>query len=113
MQKVIKTCRLIGHRLPKRSFDHGHDGSFYACHAEKQLIPFSLSKHCFFCDEITDPKDGSIGDLNHVQPPVSLRRSTILVGTAVCKDCSAFARKVEHVFGLVLRLENCEGNIRA
>lgn len=72
MQKMIKTYRLIGHRLPKSSFDYGHDGSFYACYAERQLMAFSLSKHCFFDDGITGPKARTIRHSNHVQPPVSL-----------------------------------------
>lgn len=112
VEEVFRICRMIGHNLPSHVCDQGRPGSFNACHAEKQLIAFFLSKHCFLGDEVTDPDDDSLRTLYLAQPPVSLQKATILVSTAVCNDCDDFARKVESALGLTLHLEHREGNMR-
>ncbi|EUC27105.1 hypothetical protein COCCADRAFT_42064 [Bipolaris zeicola 26-R-13] len=42
-KRVFEFSRIVGHNLKHHEYDHlGRKGSFYACHAEKQLMAFSL-----------------------------------------------------------------------
>ena len=107
---IFRICRVIGHRFPSDSRGQGRPGSFNVCHVGKQLIAFFLSKDCFLNKEI---ENRSPRDLYYARPSVSLQAATIPVSTAVCNDRDVSARKIEHKFGLPLRLEHREGNIRA
>ncbi|KAL4899114.1 hypothetical protein BDW74DRAFT_171787 [Aspergillus multicolor] len=54
---VFYISELVVHRLPPHPCDHGRDGQFYACHAEKQLIAYFIDRHVFLPrDGIPDPK---------------------------------------------------------
>lgn len=44
---VRQICRYIGHDLAPHVHDRGQPGQFHACHAEKQLIAYFVSKHVF------------------------------------------------------------------
>jgi len=44
---VRQLCGYIGHDLPPHKHDRGQPGQFHACHAEKQLIAYFVSRHVF------------------------------------------------------------------
>ena len=58
--EVRRLCEIIGYDLVPDNYDQGKPGRYYACHAEKQLITFFVSKHLFLPHKIED----SMADLN-------------------------------------------------
>lgn len=53
-EDVFRICKLVGHSLPGHRHDRGVHGRYNACHAEKQLLAYFLSKHVFLPDELID-----------------------------------------------------------
>lgn len=112
-EEVFRICRLVGHQLTARSgCDQGRTGWFSACHAEKQLVAYLLSKHTFSDDETLEgaenehgnrPTAPALRELYLAQPPVSLRTATILVSRKECLDCVDFISAVETHFNLTIR----------
>jgi hypothetical protein len=113
-EEVFRICRLIGYELPPDSqYDKGRDGNYNACHAEKQLVAYFLSKHVFLADETAVEEEvdlwdyegnwrrkTNLRDLFLARPPASLQRATILVSTKICPSCIRFIEKVEEFFRL-------------
>ncbi|UKZ63282.1 uncharacterized protein TrAtP1_004510 [Trichoderma atroviride] len=111
--EVLYLCQITGHVLPEDGHDQGIPGQFYACHAEKQLIAYLVSRHVFL------PRDTDNGDfgmarlrldddclekkvreLVDIEPPQRLRNAVILVSRRVCGDCCAFVDVVNEALGL-------------
>lgn len=99
--------------LPAHGHDQGIPGQFYACHAEKQLIAYLVSRHLFLpCD--TDDEDFGMARLRlddeclekkvrglvEIEPAERLRKAVIFVSRRVCGDCCAFVDVVNEALGL-------------
>lgn len=112
-EEVFRICRLIEHQLPPSAeSDRGRPGMFFASHAEKQLVAYLLSKHVFLDDESSETAQDEVGSrtittylqgLSLAQPPVSLRKATILVSRKMCSDCEKFVAAVEARLKLRIR----------
>ncbi|KAL7931817.1 hypothetical protein V8C35DRAFT_308643 [Trichoderma chlorosporum] len=116
--EVFYLCQIIGHELPVvDKHDRGKPGLYHACHAEKQLIAYLVSKHVFLPCDVGNGDFGLSGlsldklqerqraqerlkDLMNAQPPARLEHAVILVSRAVCDDCGDFIRRVKSVFSL-------------
>lgn len=136
--EVIRIAEIIGHILqPDERRDRGVPGQFYACHAEKQLIAYFISRHVFLEPEIRAPKKrrytmdpqylttkdlveafrrkaelesdegGPLRQLATAMPPVMLKQATILVSSPPCQDCTLFKDLVNLSLGLNIPLLNC------
>ncbi|KAI4285965.1 MAG: hypothetical protein L6R38_000258 [Xanthoria sp. 2 TBL-2021] len=119
--EVIRIANIVGHALAHDKKDNGIPGRFYACHAEKQLIAYFISRHVFLETEIRTPKKafeylnsyyctqseleeatrrgeyeegGTLHDLAATKPPVSLKQASILVSSPPCSDCVCFTRTI-------------------
>lgn len=120
-EEVFHLCQIVKHKLPTDGRDRGTPGQFCACHAEKQLIAYFVSRHVFLPHE-TDIGDfgmsslsldasrnnqgnkGSLTELRDIQPPQRLEEAVILASRAVCDDCSDFVKKVNTELGLKIEL---------
>ncbi len=66
VERVFQIATLINHPLPAHGCDEeGRTGSYFACHAEKQLLAFMLWNHTSLL--ISDPADRA--DLKQCEPP--------------------------------------------
>ncbi|KLU87926.1 hypothetical protein MAPG_06916 [Magnaporthiopsis poae ATCC 64411] len=115
---VAKLCQVVGHRLEPSGYDQGRPGRYHACHAEKQLIAYLVSRHRFLPNELSDSEglpDLSLLNLAdernepraEVGPPVRLTRATIMVCRPVCHDCRLFVALVNTFFGLEISVIEC------
>ncbi|RGP68721.1 hypothetical protein FSPOR_5192 [Fusarium sporotrichioides] len=103
--EVFRLCQLVGHQLPADAKDQGRHGQFNACHAEKQLTAYFISKHVFLSgnsamDDFgmsslsldTSQRDWELQDrldeLRKVIPPEKLQRGTILVSRTHGRVCT-------------------------
>ncbi|KFA55974.1 hypothetical protein S40293_04040 [Stachybotrys chartarum IBT 40293] len=119
--EVLHLCQIVGHNLPADSYDQGVPGRFYACHAEKQLTAYFVSKHIFLDHEVDVDDLGmsslsldesptcsrhkdTLTKLQRIQPPQRLQNATILASRAVCDDCNGFIRRVNMAFTLNIQL---------
>ena len=120
--EVRRLYEIIGYDLAPHEYDQGEPGRYHACHAEKQLIAFFVSKHLFLPHEIEDSiadlnlnelsneeyeqleKERAhrreLSDLKSSEPAISLQKATILVCRPICSDCNLFAEQVNRVLGL-------------
>ncbi|PON27343.1 hypothetical protein TGAM01_v203724 [Trichoderma gamsii] len=111
--EVFYLCQITGHGLPRHEYDRGKPGRFYACHAEKQLIAYLVSRHVFLpCGAdgedfgmsrlSLDDEDLQIKvrELADIEPPQRLRNAVILVSRRMCSDCCAFVDVVNKALGL-------------
>ncbi|RLN57735.1 hypothetical protein BBJ28_00019699 [Nothophytophthora sp. Chile5] len=133
-QSVTKIASIIGHPLPVSSQDHDEPGQCSANHAEKQLIAYFIDKHQFLPGDVmseneqndlrwrgeygygeSDDEDDEDGEdkarrvltqLKRVEPPVCLKRATVLSTTAACLDCETFCRRVNAYFSLDLFIQS-------
>ncbi|KAM0798340.1 hypothetical protein BDR22DRAFT_859787, partial [Usnea florida] len=131
--EVVRIANIIGHALVPDSKDHGNPGQFHACHAEKQLIAYFISKHVFLEPESRAPKrafeyidpyyctdadleefirwgeyekGGTLHELAAIAPPTSLKQASILVSSPPCSDCQCFTRVVNAKLNLTITVEN-------
>ncbi|KAH7231300.1 uncharacterized protein BKA55DRAFT_598575 [Fusarium redolens] len=107
--EVLRLCRIVGHHLPADEKDQGRPGQFNACHAEKQLAAYFISKHVFLSPDLAVDDLGidcehqdMLDELQKVQPPERLQKGTILASRAICKDCNDFVEKVNMALGLMI-----------
>lgn len=111
--EVLYLCQITGHVLPEDGYDQGIPGQFYACHAEKQLVAYLVSRHVFLPCDVDDEAFGmaslslddqglgkKVRELVDIEPPQRLRNATILVSRRVCDDCCAFVDVVNEALGL-------------
>ncbi|UKZ88194.1 uncharacterized protein TrAFT101_003956 [Trichoderma asperellum] len=118
INEVFYLCQITGHRLPERMKpDQGRPGQFYACHAEKQLIAYLVSRHVFLPHDIEEEDFGlanlslnefqddqsprqRVRELKNIEPPQRLKNAVIFVTRAVCDDCRVFAKRINETLGL-------------
>jgi hypothetical protein len=93
--KVRDLCAAIGFGLHSDPRDPLFDGSFKACHAEKQLATYYVDQHFFWGDELRDP---DVKELQRMRPIGSPPKATIAVNRPVCQDCEAFLGHVQDNF---------------
>lgn len=112
--EVFYLCQITGHGLPRHGYDRGKPGQYHACHAEKQLIAYLVSKHMFLPCDTDDEADFGLSSLSlddqslqkkarklvDIEPPHRLRNAVILVSRRVCDDCCAFVAVVNEALGL-------------
>jgi len=135
--EVIRIAETIGLVLqPDERRDCGVPGQFYACHAEKQLIAYFISRHVFLEPEIRAPENrrynmdseyltiedlkeafrrkaeleseegGPLRQLATAMPPIMLKQATILVSSPPCEDCTRFKKILNLSLGLNISLLN-------
>jgi hypothetical protein len=125
-ERVFEFSRMVGHTLKSHDYD-GKDpeGSFYACHAEKQLMAFVLW-HYTSLQEFPDPEASdsdwnrfnAMGELHRCPrhcvppvtgtkqcekyrgPPVETIKPVIYVMRAVCPDCQGFRQRILNHTGI-------------
>lgn len=79
--EVTKISRIVGHQLEDGGDrDQGTAGQYFACHAEKQLVAYFISKHVLLGSEKPEL-------LQLAKPPVLLSEAVILVSRPPCNDC--------------------------
>ncbi|SPJ73913.1 uncharacterized protein FTOL_03643 [Fusarium torulosum] len=117
--EVLRLCRIVGHHLPADERDQGRPGQFKACHAEKQLTAYFVSKHVFLPPDLAADDFGmsslsldtsqsecehqdTLNELQKVQPPERLQKGTVLASRAVCQDCNDFIEKVNMALELTI-----------
>ena len=117
--EVIRIAEIIGHALIPDNKDNGKPGQYHACHAEKQLIAYFISKHVFLEPETRAPKKpleypgddeskegGTLHELAAKAPPVSLKEARILVSSPPCSDCKRFINVVNAKLDLRISVQN-------
>jgi len=131
--EVIRIAHTIGHDLDPDRKDGGVQGQFHACHAEKQLIAYFISKHVFLEPETRAPKKafeyldtyyctqadleeaaregeyvegGTLHELAAKAPPASLKQASILVSSPPCRDCVRFIEVVNAKLNLKITVQN-------
>ncbi|KAL9484847.1 hypothetical protein ACSS6W_003636 [Trichoderma asperelloides] len=123
--EVFYLCQIIGHGLPESENDQGRPGQYYACHAEKQLIAYLVSRHVFLPRDIEDEDEDEdfglaklslsefqgdqsprqrVRELKNIEPLQRLKDATILVTRTVCDDCRVFAERVNETLGLNIQM---------
>jgi len=102
--EVLNISAIVGHQLrPDHRMDQGRNGRYHACHAEKQLVAYFISKHV-----LIKGTDNEL--LQEAAPPVRLTQATVLVSRAVCDDCSRFIATVNKSLRLrITILDRSEG----
>jgi hypothetical protein len=125
-ERVFEFSRMVGHTLKSNTYDgESPEGSFHACHAEKQLMAFVLW-HYTSLQEFPDPEASdsdwkqfnAMGELHRctrqcVQlvtgtkqcekyrgPPVKTIKPVIYVTRAVCTDCQGFRQRILNHTGI-------------
>ena len=123
--EVIRIAKIIGYTLALDDWDNDIPGQFHACHAEKQLIAYFISKHVFLEPEIRafenpfgypdtydrgddEPEEGggTLHELAAIAPPASLKQASILVSNPPCGDCMRFVRVVNAKLNLRISVRN-------
>ena len=123
--EVIRIAKIIGYTLVPDWKDKRTPGQFHACHAEKQLTAYFISKHVFLETETRDPntyccpedeleadsereyEDGGVlHELAAIAPPISLKKASILVSSAPCRDSVRFTAAVNMRLNQRIKLEN-------
>lgn len=108
--EVFRVSKLVGHELTPEPFPHsGVPGQWNACHVEKQLVAWFLSRHVILPDELGDEceEQDRLDALLAVQPPTRLKSARILVSKEVCRCCREFIKKVNQAFRLTLEAVDC------
>ena len=117
--EVIRIAKIIGHALdPDDNKDKGTPSLYHACHAEKQLVAYFISKHVFLEPETRAPKEavarpdtcyrepvqskegGTLHELAAKAPLVSLKKASIHVSSPSCGDCLRFIQGVNEKLDL-------------
>jgi Ankyrin repeats (3 copies) len=102
--KVIELAKEVGYEIPKHEFDRGKPGLYYACHAEKQLMAFFVSKHVFLP---SDRENDFLRGLVAIEPDSRhrLRSAKIYVSTEICKDCRSFQERLNSKLDICIMTE--------
>jgi hypothetical protein len=130
--RVFEFSRIVGHSLKRHEHDHfGREGSFYACHAEKQLMAFILWYYTSLQEKPAQQAPEAewarcermrrlhecVSNSTHLMvpckercqsyhgPPVVVIRPVIYVTNTVCSDCANFRRQILEYTGIDITLE--------
>jgi FOG: Ankyrin repeat len=96
--RVIELATEVGYKFPEHEYDRrGGPGSYFACHAEKQLMAFFVSKHVF---TDSDKRDGHLRELAAIEPQSRLDTATIYVDSEECHSCREFRDHLNDVLGI-------------
>lgn len=96
--EVRRIAWIVGHELPiDQRRDQGVQGHFFASHAEKQLVPYFISKHV-----LTECEEQEL--LQRAKPPTLLKQATILVSRPPCDDCSKYIEAVNTNLSLMISI---------
>ncbi len=109
-KEVFRISKLVDHDLTHELIRHsGTAGQWNACHVEKQLVVWFLSRHVILPDELGEEceDENKLDALLAVQPPERLKGARILVSKKVCRCCKEFIKKVNQAFGLTLEAADC------
>jgi ankyrin repeat protein len=131
-KRVFEFSSIIGHSNERHECDrHGQEGVFHACHAEKQLMAFTLwhytslqEKPAQQASEAEWARYEKMSELHqcvrnsirstatctkHCQsyhgPPVEAIKPTIYVTRTVCADCTRFRRRILEYSGIDITLK--------
>ncbi|KAH8621617.1 hypothetical protein IG631_23704 [Alternaria alternata] len=131
-KRVFEFSRMVGHSLKRHEYDHlGREGSFYACHAEKQLMAFILWHYTSLQEKparqapeaeyaryermsglhqcIRNSTNSMVKCAEDCRayrgPPVEVIRPVIRVTNAVCGDCANFRMRILECTGIDITLE--------
>lgn len=111
-KRVFQVAELLDHHLPESSYDAaGQPGSFYACHAEKQVLAFMLWMHSTV---LNNPQDKA--QLERCEPLSLANLATDIViwqakkTASVCFDCAKFCAKAAKKFDINLGLYVAHGS---
>ena len=102
-RKIFQLVDIIMHDLPLSFKDHGVEGRFFACHAEKQLLTYLIWHRttCLGNAKTLELQDaGTLEDTLiriYVYQPAQAKPQ-------VCDDCLAFCSEVAMTFGFRLQL---------
>ncbi|KAF1921459.1 hypothetical protein BDU57DRAFT_489246 [Ampelomyces quisqualis] len=131
-ERVFEFSRIVGHNLICDTWDeYGRQGSFHACHAEKQLMAFVLwhytslqampdqkapeaekaryarvnkLHHCI--DDSTHPViSGTKHCDRYCGPPVELVTPVIYVTNVECSDCMSFRSRIREFTGIKITVK--------
>lgn len=109
-KEVFRISKLVNHDLTHELIRHsGTVGQWNACHAEKQLVVWFLSRHVILSNELRDEckDENKLDALLAVQPPERLKGARILVSKKVYPCCRKIIKKVNQAFGLTLEVADC------
>jgi hypothetical protein len=95
--EVRDVCVAIGFDLRTHDKDPLFPGSFHACHAEKQLITYSIDWHFSWETELPN---SDVVMLERLRPLGLPPKACIVVNSRFCPDCDAFIRFVRENFAL-------------
>jgi hypothetical protein len=94
--KAFMFSKAVGHSLevwPKMD-KNSRPGSYYACHAEKQVMAYFLWKYTTLQDEVADDSDEDqflkLEALAKSKPAVLRMKKDIYISCYPCFDCKAF-----------------------
>jgi hypothetical protein len=131
-KRVFEFSRIVGHSIKSHEYDHhGREGSFHACHAEKQLMAFTLWHYTSLQEKpaqqaseaewaryermsqlhqcIRNSTRSTATCTKHCQsyhgPPVEVIRPIIYVTHTVCTDCTKFRRRILEHTGIDITLK--------
>lgn len=106
-RKAFQLADLLGHELPGDQLDEeGRPGSFYACHAEKQVLSFMIWNHTTALGDVDE-----VAPLDRCEAPsLSQLHVEIFVWQParklpyICFDCAEFCAKAAEKFKMSLSL---------
>jgi hypothetical protein len=131
-KRVFEFSRIVGHSIESHEYDHhGREGIFHACHAEKQLMAFTLWHYTSLQEKpaqqaseaewaryermsqlhqcIRNSTRSTATCTKHCQsyhgPPVEVIRPIIYVTHTVCTDCTKFRRRILEHTGIDITLK--------
>jgi hypothetical protein len=131
-KRMFEFSRIVGHSLKRHEYDHlGREGSFYACHAKKQLMVFILWHYTSLQEKparqapeaeyaryermsrlhqcIRNSTNSMVKCAENFRsyrgPPVEVIRPVIHVTNAVCRDCANFRMRILEYTGIDITLE--------
>lgn len=105
--EVIRIADVIGHVFQPDGRDRGVPGQFHACHAEKQLMAYFISRHVF----LKPDEGGPLCQLATAMPPVMLKEAKILITSPPCEDCTRFKQILNQDLDLKISLHQMKEKV--
>jgi hypothetical protein len=110
---VFMFSKAVCHSLkvwPKRDKNR-RPGTYYACHAKKQVMAYFLWKHTTIQDEVMDDLDKELEErslklkaLEKSKLAVLRMKKNIYISKDQCFDCKAFQERVREMTGIDLHV---------
>lgn len=100
-EKVVRLGAIVGHEFEAHGYDRKHhtskSGSYYASHAEKQLLAYYIWKHTFALDESCSISSGVLKRFQLLQNFCGV---IYIIANKICSDCESFFWAVAKHFRL-------------